>query len=287
MQIFLKGTVYEGFMIWLTGLDTGDAKRFKELDGDGSCTIEIDELGVAVAEFYLGEELSSILSFAQKTEEERIDKDKERRKSQILIEKKNVRLEIEKKRREVKTKHLANQSLHTAEGMEKLHSIQHKLKAACYSSFSFGMDLSYMFSKFDKDGNGTLDYEELRMLVRKVLKVPPTDVSDLELEALFNFLDFDNGGTIEQVELSDFLEKKDDESMALPSHMQYIGPKRTATEELCSLINFKTKEELNKEKKIPKPPPGEVPWNRKTKCEGNVKPMAGIGLQVYVPRGER
>ena len=38
--------------------------------------------------------------------------------------------------------------------------------------------------------------------MRKVLKVPPTDVSDGELEALFGFLDFDNGGTIEQKELA-------------------------------------------------------------------------------------
>jgi hypothetical protein len=62
-----------------------------------------------------------------------------------------------------KRKWLANQSLHTTAGMEKLHNIQHKLKAACYSSFSFGMDLEYMFKKFDKDGNGTLDYEEVRV----------------------------------------------------------------------------------------------------------------------------
>ncbi|GMH83694.1 hypothetical protein TrST_g5863 [Triparma strigata] len=288
MQVFLKGTEYEEFMEWLTGLKDGNTGRFHELDKDGSSTIEAEELSLAVAEYYsmMGKEsLEKIVRFAKESLELLVVKAEERRKSQVQLKAKNEQLLVEKKAREEKRKWLANQSLHTTAGMEKLHNIQHKLKAACYSSFSFGMDLEYMFKKFDKDGNGTLDYEELRALVRKVLKVPPTDVSDGELEALFGFLDFDNGGTIEQKELADFLEKKDNDSLALPSHMQYVGPKRTATEELCALINFKTKEELNVERKQPRPPPGEVPWQSSTKCKWNVKPTAGIGLQVYVPKG--
>jgi hypothetical protein len=46
----------------------------------------------------------------------------------------------------------------------------------------------------------------------------------------------------------------------LPSHLKYMGPKRTEHEELCALINFKTKEEKEREEKEEQPLPGEVPW---------------------------
>ena len=171
---------------------------------------------------------------------------------------------------------------------EKLNEVRHKLLAASYTSFSFGMNFELMFQKFDKDGNGTLDYEELRMLVRKILKVPPSTISDDELEALFGFLDFDGGGTIEQSEITSFLEKGEDEAngghaLVLPTHMQYMGPKRTPTEELCALINFKTEKEKKRERREPRPPPGEVPWNSSVKSKRTIKPFAGIGVQFYVP----
>ena len=60
------------------------------------------------------------------------------------------------------------------------------------------------------------------------MKVPPTTISDDELEALFAFLDFDGGGTIEQSEITNFLERGEDDSrttLVLPSHLQYMGPK--------------------------------------------------------------
>ena len=48
---------------------------------------------------------------------------------------------------------------------EKLNEVRHKLLAASYTSFSFGMNFELMFQKFDKDGNGTLDQEELKVRV--------------------------------------------------------------------------------------------------------------------------
>lgn len=44
MQVFLKGTEFEGIMMWLTGMEDGDTSRFHELDEDGSSTIEAEEL---------------------------------------------------------------------------------------------------------------------------------------------------------------------------------------------------------------------------------------------------
>jgi Ca2+-binding EF-hand superfamily protein len=73
------------------------------------------------------------------------------------------------------------------------------------------MDFRLMFSKFDKDGNGTLDVDELKMLARKYLKIPPRDVSDTELEALFAFLDEDGGGSLDLEELVNFLENDGEE----------------------------------------------------------------------------
>ena len=57
--------------------------------------------------------------------------------------------------------------------------IQSKLKAACY-----GTTPQVLFSRWDKDGGGTLDHAEFKRLVRAGLKIPPRDLPDGEIVML-------------------------------------------------------------------------------------------------------
>jgi len=144
-----------------------------------------------------------------------------------------------------------------------------------------------MFKKFDKDGNGTLDCEELKGVVRRHLHISPASVSDFELETLFAFLDVDNGGTIEQDELVEFLkhDQVEGQPIALPMHLQHIGT-RTHLEELTDLINFKTVVEKEDEAKVPQAPPGEIPWVHSTKSPrmATTYQTTGIGVTFHNPQ---
>ena len=57
--------------------------------------------------------------------------------------------------------------------------IQSKLKAACY-----GTTPQVLFSRWDKDGGGTLDHAEFKRLVRAGLKIPPRDLPDEDIALL-------------------------------------------------------------------------------------------------------
>ena len=67
--------------------------------------------------------------------------------------------------------------------------IQSKLKAACY-----GTTPQVLFSRWDKDGGGTLDAAELKKLVRAGLKIPPKDLPDKDINLLVQALDDDGNG---------------------------------------------------------------------------------------------
>ena len=60
--------------------------------------------------------------------------------------------------------------------------IQSKLKAACY-----GTTPQVLFSRWDKDGGGTLDHAEFKRLVRSGLKISPTDLPDHLIKNLVTF----------------------------------------------------------------------------------------------------
>ena len=80
------------------------------------------------------------------------------------------------------------------------NKIQFKLKAAVY-----GTDPFTFFSRFDKDGGGSLDYEEFRKLMRIALKIPPRDLSDKSLFSFARALDDDGSGDLSIAELADFV----------------------------------------------------------------------------------
>jgi hypothetical protein len=61
----------------------------------------------------------------------------------------------------------------------------------------------------DEDGNGVLDFNELKNAVRnpEVLKVPETTVNDHELKLFFNSMDADGSGGIELDEFLEYLQR--------------------------------------------------------------------------------
>ena len=56
--------------------------------------------------------------------------------------------------------------------------LQMRLKAAMY-----GVDPLTFFQRFDRDHGGTIDTEELRLLIRATLKIPPLEISDAEINS--------------------------------------------------------------------------------------------------------
>ena len=285
LQVFLKGTPYKPFMEWLTGISDGNSSRFHELDNDGSSSIEAKELEKAVAEFYTlhdPESFPKILEhstsvkkdMAEKAERMVNKREAERRKSVKIIEMKQDR---ENKRKMIAARRLTSDA-------SKLNQIQFKILAASYTSFNFNTDFEMIFKRFDADHSGTLDFKELKNLVRKILKVPPRTISNDELTALFMYLDEDGGGRIDQEEMAAFL--KNGDPKGLPDRMKHIGRKLSPRQELCALINFKSKSELKRQRREPRAPPGEIPWNNSVKCRMSEQ-FAGIGHQGFVPLSER
>lgn len=84
-----------------------------------------------------------------------------------------------------------------------------KIKAAAYTGHS-GRQMSVVFQRFDRDGSGELDEDELRRALRRTLRIPPNSISDAEIAHLCSVLDADKSGQISIHELVSFLEADDD-----------------------------------------------------------------------------
>jgi hypothetical protein len=70
---------------------------------------------------------------------------------------------------------------------EKLTKLlQGRLQAA-----TFGDDPMKLFSKYDASGDGTLSTEELRLVLRRDLRISKEDFSDADIEAFAHALDDD------------------------------------------------------------------------------------------------
>ena len=80
--------------------------------------------------------------------------------------------------------------------------LQMRLKAAMY-----GVDPLTFFQRFDRDHGGTIDTEELRLLIRATLKIPPLEISDAEIKKLVEALDDDGSGDLDIEELADFVDR--------------------------------------------------------------------------------
>jgi hypothetical protein len=61
---------------------------------------------------------------------------------------------------------------------DPIELLKKKLEAA---SYGFGRDWFKMFRKFDRDRSGGLDQEEFRVALRRVARVPKTQLSDAEV----------------------------------------------------------------------------------------------------------
>ena len=80
--------------------------------------------------------------------------------------------------------------------------LQSKLKAACY-----GTTPQKMFARWDDDGQGVLDVEEFRHLLRAGLKINKLEVPDSHVDMLITALDDDASGTVSIDELADFVDR--------------------------------------------------------------------------------
>merc|ERR1712232_1081934 len=79
-----------------------------------------------------------------------------------------------------------------------------QLKAAAYTGV-FGKQLDVIFTRFDKDGSGTLEDDELQTALRCVLKISPKIISDPQIWSLCAHLDKDGSGSVSIQELIDFV----------------------------------------------------------------------------------
>jgi Ca2+-binding EF-hand superfamily protein len=82
-----------------------------------------------------------------------------------------------------------------------IDKLQSKLRAACMDTKP-----SKFFGKFDKDKSGDLSVKELEKLIRTSLKITKKELSEKDISALVQALDYDDSGSISIEELGDFVE---------------------------------------------------------------------------------
>mmetsp|Transcript_15098 Transcript_15098/g.26426 ORF Transcript_15098/g.26426 Transcript_15098/m.26426 type:complete len:1561 (-) Transcript_15098:132-4814(-) len=68
-----------------------------------------------------------------------------------------------------------------------------------------GLQLEQLFNRMDKDGSGHIDEMELRLCVRRYFKMPPSKISDEEVSLLYSALDSDDSGLVDLEELVKFI----------------------------------------------------------------------------------
>eukprot|EP00615_Pteridomonas_danica_P014869 CAMPEP_0114410466 /NCGR_PEP_ID=MMETSP0102-20121206/24054_1 /TAXON_ID=38822 ORGANISM="Pteridomonas danica, Strain PT" /NCGR_SAMPLE_ID=MMETSP0102 /ASSEMBLY_ACC=CAM_ASM_000212 /LENGTH=481 /DNA_ID=CAMNT_0001578129 /DNA_START=6 /DNA_END=1451 /DNA_ORIENTATION=+ len=82
------------------------------------------------------------------------------------------------------------------------NKVQAKLRAAVINN-----DPRVFFQKYDKDKGGSLDATEFKKCIRQALKIPPSDLSDKDIEQFTQDLDDDGSGDLDIDELADFVER--------------------------------------------------------------------------------
>jgi len=82
--------------------------------------------------------------------------------------------------------------------------IREKMKCAAYTGH-LGRELDVLFGRFDKDHSGQLEDEEVRLALRRSLRIRPLEVSDAQIWSLCSLLDSDNSGSVSIRELVDFI----------------------------------------------------------------------------------
>jgi len=85
-----------------------------------------------------------------------------------------------------------------------LAKLRAKIKSAAYTGHK-GRQLDVLFGRFDRDGSGQLDEDEVRRALRRTLKIPPSAITDAEVSALCATLDSDGSGEVSIAEIVEFL----------------------------------------------------------------------------------
>jgi len=88
---------------------------------------------------------------------------------------------------------------------EQLAQLRAKIKSSSYTGAN-GRQLDVVFGRFDRDGSGNLEEDELRKALRRTMKIPPALVSDAEISALCALLDADRSGTVSIGEIVEFID---------------------------------------------------------------------------------
>lgn len=113
---------------------------------------------------------------------------------------------------------------------EALDFLREKVRAASYTGHA-GCELDVLFRRFDKRGDGQLDEAEFRMALRRILRVPPSLISDAQISSVVAMLDKDGTGQVGVTELVDFLGVESDVSKrtgkslhgAMGEHANMVG----------------------------------------------------------------
>lgn len=87
---------------------------------------------------------------------------------------------------------------------EVLDKVRSRIKAASYAGH-LGSEVKALFNRFDADGSGVLEPEEVRMALRSALRIPPSVISDEEIFKLCKLIDHDQSGHVSISEIIDFL----------------------------------------------------------------------------------
>mmetsp|Transcript_72478 Transcript_72478/g.136894 ORF Transcript_72478/g.136894 Transcript_72478/m.136894 type:complete len:650 (+) Transcript_72478:99-2048(+) len=93
-----------------------------------------------------------------------------------------------------------------------VQQITAKVKAAAYTGFN-GCSIDTVFTRFDRDGSGELDIEEVRRSFRRTCRIPPSLVSDADIAALCTSLDHDKSGSVSISEIVELLTSDEDVAM--------------------------------------------------------------------------
>ena len=87
-----------------------------------------------------------------------------------------------------------------------LQEIKKKFQVVVKSSLQDRGGLRGLFTLYDQDGNGELDFQEFLAAVRKDCNIAEEVASDEGLQNLFSMVDVDNGGTISADEFEELLQ---------------------------------------------------------------------------------
>merc|ERR1712139_472468 len=97
-----------------------------------------------------------------------------------------------------------------------------QIKSASYTGV-FGRQLDVVFGRFDKDGSGQLDDDEVRQALRRVLRIPPSTLSDAQIIDLCSALDTDHSGAVSIQELVNFVGEDSEVSHRTGQKVQSIS----------------------------------------------------------------